>query len=213
MARTGSSGFAGLIRTISWHRRKLAVVAAMGAAAAGITAATPPDPPAVETVVAAHQLAGGRKLAADDLTKRALPKTAVPDHAVTDPDTVIGRTLVAPLSRGSVLTTLSVIGSRPAVADGTVIAPVRIADAAVIGLLRVGDRVDIVAADPESGGRARLIAHQVRVVTIPRAAASGGGLDPGADDPHTLVLVEVTVDEATALAGAAVGSQLSLLLG
>lgn len=212
MARTGSSLFAGLIRLIGWHRRKLAVVAAMGAVAAGITAATPPAPPTVSVVVAARQLAGGQQLAAGDLATRQLPQTAVPDDAISNPSAVVGRTLVAPLSRGSALTSLSVIGAHPTVSSGDVIAPVRISDAAVIGLLRVGDRVDIVAADPESGGGAHVVAEQVRVVTIPRSSDSSSSLDPDSSDPQTLVLVEVTTHEATALADAAAGSQLSLLL-
>jgi len=212
MARTGYSAFAGLIRLISWHRRKLAVLAAMGAAAAGITAATPPAPHTVGVVVAARQLTGGQRLAAGDLSSRQLPPAALPDDAIVDPSAVIGRTLVAPVSRGSVLTNLSVIGDHPTVAHGNVIAPVRISDAAVIGLLRVGDRVDIVAADPESGGAAHVIAEQVRVVTIPHSSDSGSSLAPDSGDPQTLVLVEVSTDQATALADAAAGSQLSLLL-
>ena len=212
MARTGHSGFAGLIRLIGWHRRKLAVVAAMGATAAGITAATPPAPQTVGVVVAARQLTGGRQLAAGDLTTRQLPRAAIPDDAISDPSAVLGRTLVAPLSRGSTLTTLSVIGDHPTVSQGNVIAPVRISDAAVIGLLRVGDRVDIVAADPESGGGAHVIAEQVRVVTIPRSSESGNSLAPDSGEPQTLVLVEVSPEQATALADATAGSQLSLLL-
>lgn len=212
MARTRYPAFAGLIRLISWHRRKLAVVAAMGATAAGITAATPPAPQTVGVVVAARQLTGGQRVTAGDLTTRQLLRPAIPDDAVADPSAVLGRTLVAPLSRGSVLTTLSVIGDHPTVTHGNVIAPVRISDAAVIGLLRVGDRVDIVAADPESGGGAHLIAEQVRVVTIPRSSDSGSSLAPDSGDPQTLVLVEVSTDQATALADAAAGSQLSILL-
>lgn len=212
MPRTGSSSAAGLLRLISWHRRKLAVLAAMGATAAGITAATPPSPATVRVVVAARQLTGGQQLRNTDLSTRELPPAAVPDEAILDPAAVLGRTLVAPLSRGSTLTTLSVIGDHPTVADGKVIAPVRISDAAVIGLLRVGDRVDVVAADPESGSGAQVIAHQVRVVTIPRPNSTGNGLDPGNADPQTLVLVEVSTDEATTLADAAASSQLSLLL-
>jgi pilus assembly protein CpaB len=212
MPRTGSSSIAELVRLLSWHRRKLAVLAAMGATAAGISAATPPSPPTVEVVVADRQLSGGRQLTDSDLTLRNLPASAVPRDAITDPAAVVGRTLVAPLTRGSVLTELSILGDRPTVADGSVIAPVRISDATVISLLRVGDRVDIVAADPESGKHARVIAQGVRVVTIPRSISGGGGLDPGGTDPQSLVLVEVSSDQAIDLAEAAAGSQLSLLL-
>ncbi|HEY9291898.1 MAG TPA: RcpC/CpaB family pilus assembly protein [Microlunatus sp.] len=213
MARTGTSFIAEFGRLVSWHRRKLAVLAAMGAAVAGISAATPEPPPSATVVVAAHQLSGGRQLTESDLSTRSVPQSTVPVDALTDPQRLIGRTLVAPLSEGSVLTALSVLGVRPDTHPGLVIAPLRISDAAVVGLLRVGDRVDVVASDPESGTAARVIADQVRVVTIPKAAEDTSQLSPTSSDPQTLLLVEVTRDQATALADAAAASQLSVLLG
>jgi Flp pilus assembly protein CpaB len=212
MARSGTSPLADLGRLVSWHRRKLAVLAAMGAAAAGITAATPEPPPSTTVVVAARQLSGGERLTAEDVATREIPTAVLPADALTEAAAVIGRTLVAPLSRGSVLTSISLLGARPEVGDGLVIAPLRIADAAVVGLLRVGDRVDVVATDPETGRSAEVVAEQVRVVTIPKAAEDGSALDPGTGAPPTLVLVAVTVDQATQLADAAAGSQISLLL-
>lgn len=206
--RTPLSDF---VRLISWHRRKLAVLAAMSAAALGITVATPDPPPSQTVVVAVHRLTGGQQLSAADLTTRAVPEDVVPVDAVTDPTRLIGRTLVAPLTEGSVLTSVSVLGGRPESAAGLVITPLRISDAAVIGLLRVGDRVDVVASDPESGAAARVIAEQVRVVTIPRSQPSGG-LDSTDRDAASLLLVEVDRAQATSLADAAAGSQISLLL-
>ena len=212
MSRSATSLPATLGRLLSWHRRKIAVLAAMGAAAAGITAATPDPAPAATVVVAAHPLPGGEQLAAADLTTRRVPVPLVPAGAVTDPARVLGRTLVAPLSRGSILTSVSVLGARPDLGDGLVIAPLRIGDAAVVRLLRVGDRVDVVASDPETGRGAEVVAQQVRVVTIPRTGEDGSALDPGTGDPQTLVLVAVTGEQATRLADAAAGSQISLLL-
>jgi Flp pilus assembly protein CpaB len=213
MARTGPSPFAEVTRVVSWHRRKLAVLAAMAAAATGITAATPDPPPTTSVVVAGHRLVGGSELSAGDLEVREVAEDVVPADAVTDPDRLVGRTLVAPLSRGSVLTELSVLSDRPIVAEGKSIAPLRIADETVVGLLHVGDRVDVIASDPESGTGAEVIAEDVRVVTIPRSSADPSGLDPGGVDPLTLLLVEVTPDQATLLADAATTSQLSVLLG
>ena len=213
MARTGTSFIAEFSRLVSWHRRKLAVLAAMGAAVAGLSVATPDPPPSVTVVVAAHQLSGGRQLAGTDLDTRSVPQSAVPTDALTEPTALVGRTLVAPLSEGSVLTELSVLGARPDTTPGMVIAPLRISDAAVVGLLRVGDRVDVVASDPESGSAARVIADQVRVVTIPKAAEDTSQLSPTSGDPQTLLLVEVSRDQATTLADAAAASQLSVLLG
>jgi pilus assembly protein CpaB len=112
-----------------------------------------------------------------------------------------------------VLTELSVLSDRPIVAEGKSIAPLRIGDETVVGLLRVGDRVDVIASAPESGTGAEVIAEDVRVVTIPRPPADPSGLDAGGADPLTLLLVEVTPDQATLLADAATTSQLSVLLG
>ncbi|MFG2923581.1 hypothetical protein ACGFYA_18990 [Streptomyces sp. NPDC048305] len=53
-----------------------------------------------------------------------------------------------------------------------VAAPVRIADAATVGLLRPGDRVDVIAAE-EGGGAAEVVARGARVAEIP------GGTGPG----------------------------------
>ncbi|MFE0486592.1 hypothetical protein [Streptomyces griseoaurantiacus] len=62
---------------------------------------------------------------------------------------------------------------RPARAP-TVTAPVRIADAATVGLLRPGDRVDVIAAD--GGGAARVVAAGARVVEVP-GTPGGRGTD------------------------------------
>ncbi len=213
MVRSSTSPPATLLRLISWHRRKLAVLAAMGATAAGITAATPEPAPSTAVLVAAHRLDGGERVAAADVTVRRMPTALLPELALTDPGQVLGRTLVAPLSGGSVLTRVALLGSRPGVAaDGMVIVPLRISDPAVAGLLRIGDRVDVVAADPQTGRGAQVIADQVRVVTIPKASANGSALDPGTAESSSLVLVAAPPETAPRLADAAAGSQVTVLL-
>lgn len=218
MARSGNTPLADLGRLISWHRRKLAVLAAMAAVAFGISAVTPEPPATTPVVIAAHRLTGGQQLRATDLGVRALPVSALPDGAVSDPQRLVGRTLIAPLTDGSVLTNASVLDTtRPRAAHGLVITPIRISDAAVVALLRVGDRVDVVATGQSSttpdgvAPAAQVIAEQVRVVTIPRPA-TGSGLGSTEQDAQTLILVEVTRDQATTLATAAADSRLSLLL-
>lgn len=212
MARSGTSPWTTLVRLISWHRRKLAVLAAMGATAAGITAATPQPPPSTAVLVAAHRLDGGARLTRDDVATRRIPTTLLPEQAMTAAGRVVGRTLVAPLTAGSVLTEVNLLGSRPSLGAGLVIVPLRISDPTVVGLLRVGDRVDVVAGDPQTGRGAQLIAQQVRVVTIPKAAADGSALDPGTAESSSLILVAATPEEATVLADAAAGSQITVLL-
>uniref|UniRef100_UPI00278C2750 hypothetical protein n=1 Tax=Streptomyces venezuelae TaxID=54571 RepID=UPI00278C2750 len=98
------------------------------------------------------------------------------------------------------------IRARPSVAVRLVSAPVRIADAATVRLLRPGDRVDVIAA-PNSGlgaaGEARVVATGARVAEVPPPGETR--VDGGA-----LVVLSVPRSTATALAGAGVTSQLAV---
>jgi hypothetical protein len=79
----------------------------------------------------------------------------------------VGRTLAAPIRRGEPVTDVRLVA--PALAagyPGRVAMPVRIADADMVALLRVGDRVDLVAADPRAG-TATYAAVDLPVVALP----------------------------------------------
>ncbi|MEU8760851.1 hypothetical protein [Streptomyces sp. NPDC048659] len=88
-------------------------------------------------------------------------------------------------------------------------APVRIADAETVRLLRPGDRVDVIAApgmSPGAAGRsgeARVVASGVRVADVP---------DPGGtpSDGGALVVLSVPRSTAAELAGAGMTSQLAV---
>ncbi|WMX46588.1 RcpC/CpaB family pilus assembly protein [Streptomyces roseicoloratus] len=87
-------------------------------------------------------------------------------------------------------------------------APVRIADAATVRLLRPGDRVDVIAAAGSptgDSGEARVVASGVRVAEVPQLSEtrSGGG---------ALVVLSVPRSTAAALAGAGMTSQLAVTL-
>lgn len=95
---------------------------------------------------------------------------------------------------------------RPRTTVDLVTAPVRIADAATVRLLRAGDRVDVIAAeDPSAGGGARVLARGVRVTKVPEPLE--GAVDSGA-------LVVLTVPRATAarLVGASATARLAVTL-
>ncbi|SNR99746.1 hypothetical protein SAMN05216252_102206 [Actinacidiphila glaucinigra] len=103
-------------------------------------------------------------------------------------------------------------GPAPAAAAGRdmVRAPVRIADAAAAGLVRPGDRVDILAA-------ARVVARAAPVVAV-ASPASGGqgvapdGLDGGGGGDGALIVLSVPPGTAAALSGAAASSPLAVAL-
>ncbi|MFF9018107.1 hypothetical protein ACF09C_34765 [Streptomyces sp. NPDC014870] len=87
-------------------------------------------------------------------------------------------------------------------------APVRIADAETVRLVRPGDRVDVIAApnSPMGGaGEARVVAAGARVAEVPRPGETRS-------DGGALLVLSVPRSTATALAGAGVTSQLAVTL-
>ncbi|MEU9730588.1 hypothetical protein [Streptomyces sp. NPDC048002] len=87
-----------------------------------------------------------------------------------------------------------------------VTAPVRIADAATVRLLRPGDRVDVIAAGERStGGDAEVVARGVRVSKVPEAP--GEAVDSGA-----LVVLTVPRPLAARLVGASATARLAVTL-
>lgn len=93
---------------------------------------------------------------------------------------------------------------RPRAEHHRVLAPVRIADAATVRLLRPGDRVDVIAA-ARDGDQARVVARRARVQQVP--AQDGPPERRGA-----LVVLKVPRPTATRLAGAAADTPLSVTL-
>ncbi|MGW7451554.1 hypothetical protein [Streptomyces sp. NPDC054787] len=91
----------------------------------------------------------------------------------------------------------------PPAAVRMVSAPVRIADAATVRLLRAGDRVDVVAA--ERAGPPRVVAAGARVAEVPRAEQDVG-------DGGALVVLSVPRDTARALVGAGAVTRLAVTL-
>lgn len=154
--------------------------------------------------------------------------------------TVVAAAVAASGARGSTGSTAS-DGASPAAARGApraaekpgpavrlVSAPVRIADAETVRLLRPGDRVDVIAAPSPTGAggsaeaapEARVVAAGVRVESVPArgqrepgASAADGAVvevEEAGGDPAGGALVVLSVPRATAaeLAGAAAGSRL-----
>ncbi|WCD86918.1 hypothetical protein KPP03845_103283 [Streptomyces xanthophaeus] len=92
---------------------------------------------------------------------------------------------------------------RPPAAVRTVSAPVRIADAGTVRLLRPGDRVDVVAA--ERAGPPRVVAAGARVSEVPAPEQESG-------DGGALVVLSVDRDTARALVGAGAVTRLAVTL-
>lgn len=183
-------------RAVLARRRLLAAVLAAVAVTAGLRASAAPPPPTTSVTVAARDLPAGTVLTSADLASAAFAAGTAPDDLAAP---AVGRTLASPVRRGEPLTDVRLVG--PALTEGhpgTVALPVRLPDAGMAGLLRVGDVVDLVAADPQ-GGDPALVATGVPVLALPAA-------DQGAATglPGRLVVVGVREGDVPRVADAAV---------
>ncbi|WP_346764980.1 hypothetical protein [Streptomyces sp. A1277] len=84
-------------------------------------------------------------------------------------------------------------------------APVRIADAATVRLLRPGDRVDVVASEG-AGARARVLAKGARVEEVPSVSAEGASRE------GALIVLAVPRATAADLAGAGISGGFAVIL-
>jgi len=190
-------------RLVLRHRRPLAALFA-GLAVLLALGALRAEPPGRAVVVAARDLASGTVLGADDVRHVQLPESAVPAHSTADVDAVVGRTVAGPMRRGEVVTDRRILHAdrMSGFPAGTVLATVRLADADALSSLGVGDRVDVVAVDPDGGAEAEVIARHVEVVTLPRTDDDSGGVPVG---------VATTQENALRLAERALDARLSVL--
>jgi pilus assembly protein CpaB len=195
-----------LARAASWHRRKLAVLAALAAVLTGISAAAPDGPAMITVVKARSQLPGGTVVSAADLVLDRVAASDIPEGALTDPDALIGKTLAAPVAENQILTPLTASVVRTSVSPGHVIAPLRLADTALRALIRPGDVVDVIAAYTQAE-QAVVVAAGARVVTIPDLPDDRAGPSPDG----ALVLIDVDAQTASIVAQAAASSTLSVI--
>lgn len=91
-------------------------------------------------------------------------------------------------------------------------APVRLSDAAVVGLLKPGDRVDVLASPVEgkASAPATVVARRARVARVPGAGGHAAGGSERADGG--LILLKVPPSTARAIAGAGTHSSLTVSL-
>lgn len=193
-------------RAVLARRRPLAALTAGLGVLTAMQALAPPAAPTATVLTAAHDLPAGARLGRADLVRSAVPPSSVPVGALSTEGAALGRTTTGPVRAGETLTDVRLLsGSLLEGYPGRVAAPVRIADPGAVTLLRIGDRVDVIAADPQGRAPATLVAEAAPVVALPRSEestlASGG-----------LVVLAVSEETARSLAAAAVAGYLSLVI-
>lgn len=168
-----------LRRRLLIHRRLLAALCTGLAVLLTVSALRPPDPATTLLWTADRPLPSGTVLDADDLRRTEFRPGSEPVSAVRADQQLLGRTLAVPLEEGEVLTPAKVVGEGLLAGHpGRAAVPLRIPDGDVVGLLRVGDRVDVIASDPQGRRPSERLATGASVLALPEPSrgSSGPGL-------------------------------------
>ncbi|GIG36192.1 SAF domain-containing protein [Cellulomonas pakistanensis] len=219
------------LRVVAWRaRRPLAALCAGLAAVIAVGLLRPADPPTARVPVAARALAVGAVLAVADVSLADVPVALLPTTLlVATPtagdldaaeDDFVGRRLAVPVPAGLPLVAELLVDESGTGPPGSVVVPVRFADAGVADVLRPGMRVDVVAAALHDGDEALRLAEAAVVLAQPGDADDGGtsgsgsgllggGTTTGESSP---VLLAVDPDESVALSGAAASRVLSAVI-
>jgi pilus assembly protein CpaB len=172
--------------------------------AAALSALAPAEAAAVAVVVAARDLPSGALLEPADLALVRVPAVAVPAGAVEAVAHAVGTHVSGAVRAGETLTDVRLLGAGLVPAGDQVAVPVRVAEPAVAGLLRPGDRVDVLSADPDGGQAARTVVADVVVLAVPEL---GENAFEGA-----LLVLAADRGGASRLAAAAVTGRLSVVV-
>lgn len=195
-------------RRVLWRWRFALAAGLIGLAAAlAMHVLRPPPPPTVDVAVTARPVAAGTEFTGDDVVVRAIAADVAPPGAVHAVADLLGRAAVVGLPAGAPLhaTLVSDDGVSAAAPRGTVVVPVRLSDDAVAGLLRPGDRVDLLAATTsgsEPADEPQYLAHAALVLPVPAGRepeSAGGLLGPAADGDEPVTLVAVRPKDAPEL--------------
>ena len=193
-----------LFHRFAFEHRRLLAAAFTGLAVLTGLAAVRDEPDTHDVLVAARDLPSGPVVRAQDLRTAAVPPVARPSHALGRVATV-GRRVAGPMREGEVVTDRRVLvaDTLTGYGPGMALTSVRIDDAEGLVGIRAGDRVDVIAVDPDGEAAARVVAPAVEVVTV-----------PAVDDESrsTSLRLATTREVALALAGAALESRFSIIV-
>ncbi|GAA2052195.1 SAF domain-containing protein [Williamsia deligens] len=165
-------------------------------------------------MVAARDLSPGLELTATDLRAVEVDPSAVPPGALRMTRDGLGRTVTGPVHSGEILTDWRLLSTRlPALLtsdESARLVPVRLADDAVVDLLRTGDVVDVLteADKPEGTGTSRdsgrVLVRGAVVAVVPGHAGSRDTRPP-------VVMLAMRERDAHAVAGTALAAPVTVV--
>jgi len=189
-------------RFVFEHRRTLAAVFT-GLAVLTALSALSREPDGTSVLVARHDLRSGHVLTASDLRTTRVPSAALPSHTL-DRAAAVGRRVAGPMRAGEAITDYRVLqdDALSGYAADAVLTTIRVDRADGLTGLHVGDRIDVIAVDPDAESKAQVIARAVEVVTLP----------PSSGDSEVVSVGIVTTEKvALALATAALEARFSVI--
>lgn len=194
-------------RRLLIHRRGLIALCVAVLVWSVIVALRPPSPPTATVWTAVRDLPSGTVLQPEDLRATAVPPAATP-RAAHDLLTLTGRVLATPVGAGEVASSTHLMRNEHLNGyPGRSALPLRIPDADTVGLLRAGDRVDLVASDPQLVRGGTRIATDAIVLALPqsRTNVSAPSFDGG------LVVFAIPTRDVVAVAAASSGLVLTVI--
>ena len=197
-------GMTWFLRTISWHRRKIAALLAALGAFALLSHFSGGEEPTSQVVSITRAVNAGNTLTASDVALTPVPTSLVPADALTDPGKVVGRSAAVALNAKTVLQPgLLVTGASPA--EGRSLVPVTVHDAQLREILTPGLRIALVSSLGDVPG---IVTDDAVVHTLPQVASSSIVTSGQA----ALILVEVPTGSAPEVSILGQSGQLSIFL-
>ena len=178
------------------HRRILAALLT-GLAVLTFSSAQRPPRGTVCVVNAKEPISGGSRVQAKQVGTICVPESMVPEGKFGRVDEVIGQSVSIDVPTGTILTSYHLL-TRSHAKPGTALVGVQLSDSSLLSMLRVGQRVSVVASGDDGPG---IIAKDAVIRGLPHEG--GGGLM--SNDQSELVVV--STDEQSAARVATQNSQ------
>lgn len=201
-----------LLKAARWHRRLLASVSAAAAVYFGLVALSPTPPPTVPVLAAARDLPGGAVPATSDVRTLQLPVGLVPAGVLRPGSDLVKRMLAAPVRSGEPLTDTRFLspGLLERLGPGLVAYPLRLDDADIVSLLRVGDRIDLYSATSSDTDSADRLAQAIRVIALPASRGGGAGSGAAGGGAGALAVVAASAEVISRIAQATANSRITV---
>ncbi|MDR1266117.1 MAG: SAF domain-containing protein [Propionibacteriaceae bacterium] len=195
-----------LVRFLTLHRRLVATLAAMLSVTALAVVLTGRDQVLVEVVTVVQRVEAGQTVTADAVRLTGVPQELLPQGALTQAETAVGRLAAAGLPVGAIVTTDALVTSAGrSSAAGRLVMPLTLTQPELVDLLRPGDAVALIVSDPY--GETTVI-DDVVIVGLPQSD-SGGLL---ASSTTSSILIDVSDAVAAQLTAARAASTITIAL-